>query len=123
MLPTLSFGQLLVQGSDTLSCFTKKEVKVIAKIILHEQELDTLYKLEKQKSHALSQQIDAYEDIIANDSLIVREKDIQIENRDAIIKGKDEEISCLHNQVNRGKVKFWVTSGTLVAAIVYLIFN
>lgn len=108
LVTTVCSGQVLVSGADTIACYNKQELRVIAKAVLKGKECDTLrticeHQLSLKDSTIIEQSIiiNDQRKIIANLNEIVWIKDNQIKN--LVAENKD-----LHRQIKRQKVYKWV---------------
>jgi hypothetical protein len=123
MLMIQSFGQILIEKGDTLSCYNSKEVKQITKKIIQGNECNALLKLSNEEIHLLNDIALNQKQIIKNDSLVSIQKEEMIKERNIIIENKNKIILDQEKEIKKQKRNKFILSGIFISTTIYFIIK
>ena len=118
-----SFGQILIEKGDTLSCYTNKEIKQITKKIIQGNECNALLKISDKEIHLLNEVVLNQKEIIKNDSLISIEKQQMINDRNIIIESKNKLILDQEKEIKKQKRNKFILSGIFISTTIYFLLK
>ena len=118
-----SFGQILIEKGDTLSCYTNKEIKQITKKIIQGNECNALLKISDTEIHLLNEVVLNQKEIIKNDSLISIEKQNMINERNIIIENKNKLILDQEKEIKKQKRNKFILSGIFISTTIYFLLK
>lgn len=118
-----SFGQILIEKGDTLSCYTNKEIKQITKKIIQGNECNALLKISDTEIHLLNEVVSNQKEIIKNDSLISIQKEHMINERNIIIENKNKLILDQEKEIKKQKRNKFILSGIFISTTIYFLIK
>ena len=118
-----SFGQILIEKGDTLSCYTNKEIKQITKKIIQGNECNALLKISDTEIHLLNEVVSNQKEIIKNDSLISIQKQQMINERNIIIENKNKLIGDQEKEIKKQKRNKFILSGIFISTTIYFLLK
>ena len=118
-----SFGQILIEKDDTLSCYNSKEIKQITKKIIQLNECNALLKLSNEEIHLLNDIALNQKQIIKNDSLVSIQKEEMIKERNIIIENKNKIILDQEKEIKKQKRNKFILSAIFISSTIYFLIK
>ena len=118
-----SFGQILIEKDDTLSCYNSKEIKQITKKIIQLNECNALLKLSNEEIHLLNDIALNQKEIIKNDSLVSIQKEEMINERNIIIENKNKIILDQEKEIKKQKRNKFILSAIFISSTIYFLIK
>jgi len=123
MIMIQSFGQILIEKDDTLSCYNSKEIKQITKKIIQLNECNALLKLSNEEIHLLNDIALNQKEIIKNDSLVSIQKEEMINERNIIIENKNKIILDQEKEIKKQKRNKFILSAIFISSTIYFLIK